>query len=71
MKDIDYKYLNLDDKVFYDTESELMASVKYYDKAYHKAIPNIQHNQVLITAGGKEVTDIEAIVICRRLTGIL
>lgn len=68
--DIEYKYLNMDTGAFCDSQEELTKQVGC--GGIVKAIPAaIEHNQVLFAASVKSFTDMEAIVRCRRLSGLL
>ena len=64
---VDYRYLNLDTKKFVNTQEEL---IKQIPQGHVKAIPNI-HGQVLMAASKSDFTECEAIIKCKRLTGML
>ncbi len=67
---IDYRYLNLDNKTFYPSQVELTDSMG--KKGFLKSFDNgPELNQVLIAGSQREFTQCEAILTCRKLTGVL
>ena len=66
---IDYGYLNLDTKEFTANQSELVAQIGKGGTI--RAIPNYDHGQILVVASNRPFTELEAILTCRRITGMM
>ena len=68
MKLIKYRYLNMDTEKFYPDGSTLIESVG--KSGLHRAIPNYTNSQVLYAASNKHFEEIDAIQLCRKLSGL-
>ena len=66
---IDYRYLNMDTNCFADNQSALIEQLG--PGALIRALPNYKYGQFLIAAGHKSFSEMEAMLRCRRLTGII
>ena len=64
---IEYRYLNMDTEKFVETQEELSRDCV---GGIIRAVPNYKHNQVLIAASCREFTEMTAILLCRKVSGL-
>ena len=75
--EIEYKYLDVDNGVLYNTYDDLIGVLRNKgDRVFVRAIPSIDNSQVLYAAGtgcdklGDPFTVVDALLVYRRLSGI-
>ena len=66
--EIEYKFLNMDTSKFVSSQQELEQQTT---GGTIRAIPNWNHGQVLYAAGRKYFDEHDAIIRCRRLSGLI
>ena len=70
MKPIDYRYLNVDEKKFYDSQRDLIES--FNEQPYYMVcLQSWEHNQVLFAGSHKHLDETTARMTCQRLTGVI
>lgn len=65
---IDYRYLDFDNGNLYTDYDEFIKVVK---GKVLQAIPNWNHNQCLYVASREFISECAAVILCRRITGLL
>ena len=65
---INYRFLNMDNDTFYQEQSDLIDSIG--SGGILRAIPNYRYNQVLYAVSKEHFTEVEAIQLCRKLSGL-
>lgn len=66
---IDYRYLDMDCQILYKNYEEYKNALRDRSKTIiERAIINYESGQVLL-AGGEEFTELEAVLLCKRLSG--
>jgi len=69
-EEIDYRYLNLETNKFCADQEVLVKEINNIPKAKLLFVTNIE-GQVLVAGGNKNISQCQAIIACKRLSGIL